>query len=222
MPKDTLFKIPEKKREHLLRQASLLFAERGLNQSDMAALAGRVGIAKGSLYNYFDNKEELYLYVCRDGLERSRSAVYGTMDPSWDVYRQVDHIFREGARFVQSHPEYLILYTNIASAGMARFSARISKEVEHYTAAHLKQVLRRDMAAGIVRDDLDVNLTAFAINSLYIVLMTSLVPGHHRIRLHEYLEIAGDLDTETVEALIARTTTLIHRMLRPIRNAVDH
>lgn len=134
----------------------------------MAALANRVGIAKGSLYNYFDSKEELYLYVCRDGLERSRQAVYGTLDPDWDTYRQVDHIFCQGARFVQSHPEYLILYTNIASAGMARFAEQISQEVEHYTADHLKRVLRRDMAAGIVRDDLDVTLVAFTINSLYI------------------------------------------------------
>ncbi|MBR9979728.1 MAG: TetR/AcrR family transcriptional regulator [Desulfatitalea sp.] len=216
MPKETLFKIAADKRERLLRQAALLFAERGLNQTDMAALAGRVGIAKGSLYNYFDSKEELYLYVCRDGLERSRQAVYGTLDPDWDTYRQVDHIFCQGARFVQSHPEYLILYTNIASAGMARFAEQISQEVEHYTADHLKRVLRRDMAAGIVRDDLDVTLVAFTINSLYIVFMTSLVSGHFRIRMREYLEITGELDPPAIEALIVRTTTMIHRMLQPI------
>ena len=51
---------------------------------------------------------------------------------------------------------------------MARFAEQISQEVEHYTAGHLKRVLRRDMAAGIVRDDLDVTLVAFTINSLYI------------------------------------------------------
>ena len=221
MPKDTLFKIPAQKRERLLSQAAMLFAERGLNQTDMAALAGRVGIAKGSLYNYFDNKEELYLYVCRDGLERSRSAIYGTMDPAWDVYKQVDHIFREGAHFVQAHPEYLILYTNVASAGMVRFSDRISLEVEHYTADHLKQVLRRDMAAGIVRSDLDVSFTAFAINSLYIALMTSLVPGHNKIRLNEYLDITGELDSATVEALISRITAMINQMLRPIHAAAN-
>lgn len=217
MPKNTLFKIAVDKRERLLREAARMFAERGLNQTDMAALAARAGIAKGSLYNYFDNKEELYLYVCRDGLERSRQAVYGTMDPAWDVYRQVDHIFRNGAAFVADHPEYLILYTNVASAGMTRFSEQLSLEVENYTADHLKQVLKRDMAAGIVRDDLDVNLSAFAINSIYIVFMTSLVPGHFQIRLREYLEITGELDPSTVTTLIDRTTAMIQRMLRPIR-----
>lgn len=215
MPKQTFFKIGGDKRERLLRQAALLFAERGLNQTDMAELASRAGIAKGSLYNYFDSKEDLYLYVCRDGLERSRQAIYGTMDPAWDTYRQVDHIFRQGARFVLDNPEYLILYTNIASAGMERFSEQISLEVEHYTAGHLKHLLRRDAAAGNVRADLDVNLIAFMINSLYIVFMTSLVSSHFKIRMREYLEIDGDLDPPAIEALIVRTTAMIHRLLRP-------
>jgi TetR/AcrR family transcriptional regulator len=146
-------------------------------------------------------------------------AIYGAMDKNWDIYRQVDHIFRQGARFVQSHPEYLILYINVASAGMERFSEQISREVEHYTADHLKRLLRRDMAAGIVRADLDVNMTAFMINSLYIVFMTSLVSSHFNIRMREYLEIADDIDQTAVDGLIARTTDMIHRMLRPSARA---
>lgn len=216
MPKATFFKIADAKRERLLRHAARIFAEKGLNQTDMAGLADRAGIAKGSIYNYFDSKEALYLYVCRDGLERSRKAIYATMDPAWDIYRQVDHIYRQGARFVLDHPEYLILYINVASAGMERFSEQISREVEHYTADHLKRLLRRDMAAGIVRTDMDVNMTAFMINSLYIVFMTSLISSHFKIRMREYLEIEGDLDQPSVDGLIARTTTMIHRMLRPV------
>ncbi len=216
MPKHTFFKIDPAKRERLLRQAARMFAERGLNQTDMAGLAERAGISKGSIYTYFDSKEALYLYVCRDGLERSRKAIYGTMDPSWDIYRQVDHIFRQGARFVLDHSEYLILYINVASAGMERFSEQISREVEHYTADHLKHLLRRDMAAGLVRNDLDVNMTAFMINSLYIVFITSLISSHFKIRMREYLEIEDEVDQGRVDGVIARTTTMIHHMLRPV------
>ena len=100
--------------------------------------AAQVWLAKGSIYNYFDNKEDLYLHVCRDGIQRSRLAIYGDLDPDWDVYRQIEHIFRQGARFVLRHPEYLILYTNISSAGMERFSDQMSLEVEKFTADHLK------------------------------------------------------------------------------------
>ncbi len=216
MPKETFFKIAEGKRERLLREGACLFAERGFNQTDMAELASRADVAKGSIYNYFESKEDLYLYICRDGIERSRKAIYGEMDPSWDIYRQVDHIFRMGSHFVQAHPHYLILYDNIASAGMERFSEQMSLEVEKYTADYLKRLIRRDMQRGLVRDDVDVNLAAFLINSLYIVFMTSLVSNHFKIRMREYLEIEGELNSEAIEKHMRRTTAMINSLLRPV------
>ena len=94
MPKPTFDKISPEKRERFLVEAARLFAERGFSQTDMAELASRANVAKGSVYDYFDSKEDLYLYVCRDGLERSRRAVYGGIDPSWDLYRQITAHFQ--------------------------------------------------------------------------------------------------------------------------------
>jgi AcrR family transcriptional regulator len=216
VPKETFFKIADDKRERLLREAARLFAERGFNQTDMAQLASRAGVAKGSIYNYFENKEDLYLYVCRDGMRRSREAIYGRMDPGWNVYRQIEHIFRQGALFVRSHPEYLILYANISSAGMERFSVQMSREVEKYTADHLKWLIRRDMQRGLVRDDVDVNFAAFMVNSLYIIFMTSLVSSHFKLRLQEYLEMDGDFTDASLEPLIQGTTDTINNLLRPV------
>jgi len=215
MPKETFYKIAEDKRERFLREAATLFAERGFNQTDLAELARRAGVAKGSIYNYFENKEDLYLHVCRDGIQRSRQAIYADLDPEWDVYRQIEHIFRQGARFVLRHPEYLILYTNISSAGMERFSDQMSLEVEKFTADHLKDLIRRDIQKGLIRDDVDINLTAFWVNSLYIILMTSLVSNHFKVRLKEYLAIQSDLTDPAIDTLIRRTTGMIHGLLKP-------
>ncbi len=216
MPKETFFRIAEEKRERLLCEAAALFAERGYNQADVAEVASRAGVAKGSIYNYFDSKEDLYLYVCRDGMQRSRQAIYGDLDPEWDVYRQIEHIFRRGAGFIGSHPEYLILYANISSAGMKRFSDQMSLDVEKYTADHLKRLIRRDMEKGLIRDDVDINFTAFLVNSLYIIFMTSLVSNHFNVRLKEYLEIEGELTDPALETLIQRTTGMINSLLKPV------
>ncbi len=215
MPKETFTKIAADKRERLLREAARLFAERGFNQTDVAELASRAGVAKGSIYNYFESKEDLYLFVCQDGMERSRNAVYGDLNPEWDIYRQLAHIFRQGMRFVLSFPEYLSLYDGIASPGMERFADQLSMAVEKHTSDYLKQLIRRDIERGLVRSDLDVNYTAFLINSLYIVLLTSLVSQHYKIRMREYLEIEDTLDESVIAEHLSRTTTMIDRLLRP-------
>lgn len=216
MPKNTFKQLPAEKRERITSAAATLFAERGFSATDVAQIAKQAGVAKGSLYNYFESKEDLYFFVCRDGLERSRRAVYGGIEPGWDVYRQIEHIFRQGARFARAKPEYIQLYLAVSSAGMDRFARDLSLEVEKYTADHLKKLIGDSVRKGIVRPDIDVNLTAFLINSLYIMFVISLVSSHFRIRMKEYLAIQGELDDEAVSDPLDRVIRLIQSFLRPV------
>jgi TetR/AcrR family transcriptional regulator len=215
MPKPTFDKIAPEKRERFISEAARLFAERGFSQTDMAELASRAGVAKGSVYDYFDSKEDLYLHVCRDGLERSRRAVYSGIDPSWDIYRQLRRIFGQGVRFADSHPEYVAMYLNISSAGMETFAEDLALEVEKFTADYLKGLIRAGVKQGLVRKNVDVKLSAFIINSLYIMFLSSLVSRYYRIRIKEYLEIKGEPDEKTIAKRIEKTISLIEGFLRP-------
>ena len=191
MPKDTLHTLPREKRDRVLKAATRLFAKRGYERTDMAEIARRAGVAKGSLYNYFHDKEDLYLHMALDGLERHRHAVYGGIDPVWDVFRQVEHVFRQGARFALAHPEYVLLYLNASAAGMEWLADQLTLDVEKFTADHLKGLIRRGIEAGIVRRDADPGQAAFLINGLYINLVLSLVSKHFQIRMREYLDLRG-------------------------------
>jgi AcrR family transcriptional regulator len=213
MPKKTFANIDAVKKERVLAAATQLFSERGYAGTDMAELAARAGVAKGSLYNYFSSKDEFYHYVCMDGLARHRAAVYEGLDDSAEVVSQVRHIFGKGIRFAQAHPAYISLYLNVSSAGMERFAQEMSQEVEKFTADYLKRILRRGIERGEVRADIDVNLTAFLINSLYIIFVSSLVSPHFRIRMREYLEIKGRLTDKAIQAQLERTMELISNLL---------
>jgi len=221
MPKPTFDKISPEKRERFLVEAARLFAERGFSQTDMAELASRANVAKGSVYDYFDSKEDLYLHVCRDGLERSRRAVYSGIDPSWDLYRQLRHIFGQGVKFADSHPEYVAMYVNISSAGMETFAEELSLEVEKFTADYLKGLIRAGVKQGFVRKDVDIKLSAFIINSLYIMFLSSLVSRHYRIRIKEYLEMKREPNERTIAKHIEKTILLIEGFLRPDGGSPD-
>lgn len=215
MPKSTFSKISEEKRDRVLEEGARLFAERGFSQSDMAELAARANVAKGSLYDYFESKEDLYISVCRYALSRSREAVYGGIKADWDIYRQVDHIFRRGAAFSFAHPEYIQMYLQITSPGMEVFANALTQEVEGYSANHLKSLIREGIQDGIVSADINVNLTAFLINTLYIVFLASLVSRHFEIRMQEYLEIRGPVNKRAAKSQLEKLVSLIEGFLRP-------
>lgn len=215
MPKATFSKIAPEKQQRVLRQAARLFAKRGYAATDMAELAERCGVAKGSIYNYFESKEDLYYYVCLDGLERSRRAVYGEGEPTRDIYQLVQQIFERGMAFAEDHPEYVALYLGVAAGPAGPLADEISLQVEQFTAELLKRTIRQGMAEGIVRRDLDVNLAAFLINSLYIIFVSSLVSRHFKLRMKQYLEIEGRVTAAAAREQVRRTIDMIGDILRP-------
>jgi AcrR family transcriptional regulator len=215
MPKDTFKQLPEEKAERIIESAADLFSERGFSRTDVAEIASRSGVAKGSIYNYFESKDDLFMYVCRDGLARWREAVYGDIDKTWDVYHQIDHMFEKGAAFAQEHPKYIRLYLNVTASGMEEYAEELTPESEGHFAIYFKSLLERGIEEGIVRSDLDIPLTSFLINSLYLMFLLSLVSRHFQIRIKEYLGMKGSLDNKADE-VARRVVDLIRTLLKPM------
>jgi AcrR family transcriptional regulator len=54
-------KIAAVKREQILEAARLVFAEKGFHRATIKAIAARAGVADGTVYNFFENKNALIL-----------------------------------------------------------------------------------------------------------------------------------------------------------------
>ncbi len=59
-------KIIKDLKPHIKEEAMVLFTEVGYDKVSMRALSKKVGIAVGTLYNYFPNKEDLYMDILFD------------------------------------------------------------------------------------------------------------------------------------------------------------
>jgi AcrR family transcriptional regulator len=58
----------EKTKREILRAALKLFAERGFYRTTTKAISREAGIAEGTLFNYFETKEDLALYFLEEEL----------------------------------------------------------------------------------------------------------------------------------------------------------
>ncbi|MCL2857762.1 MAG: TetR/AcrR family transcriptional regulator [Oscillospiraceae bacterium] len=63
MPKQTFFNLPEHKREHVTRCAVSEFARQGYKQASISRIVADAGIAKGSFYQYFEDKDDLFMHI---------------------------------------------------------------------------------------------------------------------------------------------------------------
>ena len=61
MPYETFFNLPEEKRQTIFDILLEEFAENDYNSVSISRIVNRAGIAKGSFYQYFEDKKDLFL-----------------------------------------------------------------------------------------------------------------------------------------------------------------
>jgi AcrR family transcriptional regulator len=63
VPKETFFNLNEEKQEKVIRAAINEFLNKGFEKGNIGEIARNAGVAKGSMYQYFEDKKELFLYT---------------------------------------------------------------------------------------------------------------------------------------------------------------
>ncbi|MDR2908325.1 MAG: TetR/AcrR family transcriptional regulator [Oscillospiraceae bacterium] len=76
MPKATFFNLTEEKRGRILNTALDEFAEHGYQDSSVSRIVARAEIAKGSFYQYFNDKDDLFIFVIGEMIARRKLSVY--------------------------------------------------------------------------------------------------------------------------------------------------
>ena len=96
----------QERQDQILESAARLFASRRFDEVLMDDIAHEAGVAKGTLYRYFQDKEELYFAVIFGGISRLNEQLQaraGTpTDPEerlWDMMRAIVSFFRQNRFF---------------------------------------------------------------------------------------------------------------------------
>lgn len=63
MPKKTFFNLPIEKKQRIIDAAYDLFIENDYNNVNIRNITKKAGISIGSFYQYFNDKDDLYLYL---------------------------------------------------------------------------------------------------------------------------------------------------------------
>ena len=83
------------RRHAILETAREVFMEDGLAAASMSAIAARVGGSKGTLYNYFPSKEELFAAVIRNECDLKQGALFDSLEAEGE---DVEAVLREVGR----------------------------------------------------------------------------------------------------------------------------
>jgi len=92
--------VSKDKRESILEAAASLFLKEGFFKVTMDMVAEKAGVAKGTLYLYFKNKDELFASVIQSRVQRIVEEARGVVDTSRSLDELIDNLFVFANRFV--------------------------------------------------------------------------------------------------------------------------
>lgn len=162
MPRPRFHKLPADQQQAILRVAFDEFAAHGFSGASLNRIIDAAGISKGSMYYYFDSKEELYAHVARGELGRLFESagpfpVPTTRDPDafWstleDYYRRIMSAFATSPKLAALARDWLL------ASGSPRLQ-QAQKEMEGALVPWFQQALAVGQRIRAVRKDVPPTL----------------------------------------------------------------
>lgn len=151
MPKSTFFGLPEERRGRLVREAIAEFADRPYAEASLSQIARRARIPKGSFYQYFEDKLDLYRWLLTEEVPRQKRAFLGAACLEGDFWARLEAHVEGGMAFLVEHP-HLARLSAAAADPTATVEVRgLHKAICEAGAAELRALLEEGIASGAVR-----------------------------------------------------------------------
>ncbi len=156
--------LSERRRQRILEAARACFGEAGFAGATIGRIAERAGVSNGLLYRHFRNKEHLFEVVLsaiiRDWVRAMVPS--GEDEPAGDA---LEGMFRRSVAFCRDHPLLPALLRGDRELQLTRIGSASRDRVQPHRDL-VASILRRGIAAGELRGDLDVPSVADVICQL--------------------------------------------------------
>lgn len=159
MPKQTFLNLPEEKRKVIIDAAIEEFAEYGLENASTNRIVANSGISKGSFYQYFEDKQDVFMYLL-GVLEHEKMEYFkGKHPPSanMDTFGYFRWMIKTGMEFNSAHPSLVQAISRVMFGEGLYYGNRFASVRERATLA-LRGMIQQAIANGEVDPSVDVDL----------------------------------------------------------------
>lgn len=156
MPKRTFNRLDEDKKERVIRAAIEEFQAHGFEKAKIEAIARNAGVAKGSIYQYFDDKKDLFLYSVTWALEYFMKVIdRQTPLKDMDVYDYFLSGSRERFELLKREPLLVTFSIDVTSGKYGSLAKEANSELNRIGEEYELRLIANGKKRGTIRDDLD-------------------------------------------------------------------
>jgi len=180
-------RIPEEKRNRILDAAMTAFAANGYVNANTNIIAKEAGISVGSLFQYFENKEDLFRTTVTYGASVLKSTLENIMLGEEDILNKVEKVIRTIQKHSRENGKMIRLYNEMSTQSNSRMMSEVIKELEGMTAGLYSSLIEKAQKELEARTDCDPRMFAFLLDNLFMMLQFSYACDYYRERFKLYV-----------------------------------
>ena len=163
-------------REKIIQAAIESIAQTGFDRTKMEDIAKRLGLSKGTIYLYFNSKEDLFLAICEHYLKAVRDQQYSAIfSKKEDLVLDSEHFYENFRRLEQGKDRVMLEMVVESSRNSRLKKGMYEHRLKVYDA--VVEHLNRQIEKGFIKKGIDVNGLASAFVALYDGLTVSNMLG---------------------------------------------
>ncbi len=151
----------EEKRANIVDAAVEVFAEKGYRSARISDIARRAGVADGTIYLYFRNKEDLLLTIFEEKMEELLASIEAAVRAAPEPISQVRAYARFHFDAIRNQPA-LAQVLQVELRQSSRFVREYRPERLWQYLDVFQQIVRQGQQTGVFRDDVDAFLVKWA------------------------------------------------------------
>jgi len=151
-------KLPRKEREKLLHREEILeaalrlFSDKGFHNVSMQDIANESEFGVGTLYNFFEGKEQLFLELMKAGIKKIGQLLIPILDSNQQEQKKLSEFIRVHVDMIEGNVEFIKLY--ISQYGMSTSANPMLKDISNLkttVAAKLESLIKAGIQKQIFR-----------------------------------------------------------------------
>lgn len=161
MPKETFMNLPPDKQEKVMRSAINEFIKNGFDRGNIGDIAKNAGVAKGSMYQYFENKRELFLFAVRWALDVMMKKYVPKLTPQneeTDIFDFLMENTRDSMIQIREERELGIFLQNVFLGKYHNLTDESMEYMMKFSEDYMINLIEMGQRNGSVRKDIDKNI----------------------------------------------------------------
>ena len=139
-------------RGEILDAAEAVFAEKGFHRTTVDDIAARSEFAVGTIYNFFESKEQLFVELIKTAIEKIGQVLIPILDSSQKEEKKLSEFIRAHVGIVESNRELVKLYTSqYGTSTSANPMLKDISDLKMTVAAKLERLIKTGVQKQIFR-----------------------------------------------------------------------